>query len=212
MLHCETDSVEMIILADGASSVSHGKKGAQIACETVRKILALHGSKIFALDKNTLANLIMDNIVAEFKSEQTKDNCEITDYSSTLCFVCLDKIKRCVLSFSLGDSVIYKLSDKGCILINQPDRYYGNKCYVTTTADAAKKVRINISGTEDLNGMMICSDGAWSLFYNQNVFDNALWEHSKKQNYFEFKKHIDNCINTDDSSFIIIDFLQNKVA
>ena len=211
-LHSETDKVEMIILADGVSSCSKSRKGAQIACETVEKILALNGTQLFELDKNIVANLILDNVLSAFKNEQIKDKCEITDYSSTLCFVCLDKAKDRVLSFSLGDSMIYKLSENGCVLLNQPDSFFGNKCCVTTTMGASEKVKIDMLNSEEINGMMICSDGAWSLFYNQNVFDEELWEHSKKQNYYEFKKYLDNCVNIDDSSFIIMAFLQNKLA
>lgn len=202
----------MIILADGVSSCSKSRKGAQIACETVEKILTLNGTQLFDLDKKIIANLILDNVLSKLKIEQKKDKCEITDYSSTLSFACLDKNKKRVLSFSLGDSMIYKLSEKGCILIDQLDSCSGNKCCVTTTIGASEKVKINKFDSKEMNGIMLCSDGAWRLFYNYNVFDKKLWDNSKKQNYYEFKKHIDNCINIDDSSFIIMDFLQNKVA
>ena len=210
VLHSETDGIEMIILADGVSSCSRSRKGAEISCKTVEKILTRYGLQIFQWDKKEVAEFVLSCVTDELECEQKTENCKITDFSSTLCFVCLDKKKQRALCFSLGDSLIYKLSEKGCVLLNQPDVYEDNRCCATTTIGAVDKVKVNVVDVTNINGMMICSDGAWKLFYNQNTFNDDLWEYSKKQNYYEFKKYIDRSKNMDDSTFIIMDFLSYK--
>lgn len=212
VLHTETDRVEIIVLADGVSSCRYSRKGAEMACLTAEKVLTEFGTQLFKLEKKLIADFIIGHVLQAFKIQQKEMCCAIEEFSSTLSFVCLDKKTNQALCFSLGDSLIYKLSDDGCILLNQPDSFSGDRSYAVTTIGVAEKVKIDIIDSNEINGIMICSDGAWRLFYNNNIFNSELWRYSKSGNYYEFKKYIDNSINMDDSTFVIMDFVQNRVA
>lgn len=199
-------------MADGVSTCENGKAGAEIACQTIMKIMLENWQDIFKCGEAVIAKLVVRRIVDNINNKAMVSNENVRSYASTLSFACFNKSTKKVLTFTLGDSLAYKLSEKGCILLNQPDAYDNGKCCVTTTDYAFTRAKINIVEAGGLNGVMLCSDGAWRMFYKENTFRDDLWDAIKKQNYEAIKAYLQEQDNCDDSSFIIMDLSKIKAA
>ena len=207
-LHDENALIEAVVLADGVSGSRLGKLGAQIACDTVMQILLAEGKHLFTMSKELVAHLIIERIMDKITQEKL---CDLpSDCASTLAFACRDKAEGKLLTFTLGDTLLYTVSDTDCDLISQPDTDTEGKCCVTTTEDAAQRVSITMRDTADQSAVMLCTDGAWQSMYEDSRLNGELKSEIIAGNYDALKKHLQATMPDDDSSFIIMKLPQNN--
>lgn len=207
--HGQNDEYEVIALADGVSSCKKGKEGAEIACKTVSDIFLNCGRLFFNYSRKKTANIVLDEIKRNISIAAKHDNEPSDSYSSTICFVCLEKRTGKIISFQLGDSHIFLLSKDGCDAINAKGAY--ELCF-TTYPDADEYTFIDIFHTDNIQGLLLCSDGAWKLLYNKNILNPEILHAIKHLNFEIFEAFLKNKNNTDDCSYILLNLENEKIA
>ena len=208
-LHSSNERYDIISLADGVSSCVNSKIGSTIACETVNKMFLGCGSLFFNYSCKKVTYLIMSEIAKQLSEVSKTMNQPIETFASTLCFACLEKETNKLMTFQLGDSNLYLLTNDGCqSMTNAKD----NSSAFTVYDDADDKANVAMYNATDLNGVLLCSDGAWREFYDNAMFNNTLFESLKNCDFSKLKSYLENRNCLDDCSYILMNFNENKVA
>lgn len=208
-LYSSNDYYEIVSLADGVSSCANSKIGARIACETVNEMFLECGSLFFNSSCKKVTYLIMSEISKKLSDIAKSMDEPIDSFASTLCFACLEKETNKLLTFQLGDSNLYLLTDNGCQNM-APQKKFSPA--FTVYDDADEKAVVAMYNANKLNGVLLCSDGAWKEFYDNTIFDNTLFESLKKSDFSTLKPFLEKRKCTDDCSYILMNFDECKVA
>ena len=200
IISAKNERFEIIALADGVSSCENSKKGADIACKVVTDIMLSCAEMFFEFSCKKTAYLIANEVKTALKQEAKKVNASIESFSSTLCFACYDKKTKKVMTFQVGDSNLFLLYANGCRISS--DGY--DESAFTTSKDVDEKVIIKIFNAEELQGIMLCSDGAWRILFENNILSKRVSESLKFSNYNELNKYFDKSSNIDDCSYILM--------
>ncbi len=194
----------VIALADGVTSCKMARKGAEIACRALTNLLLQKGDFFLDCEKEKTAKHIIAHIEHELKQHATENNKLLSEYSSTIAGILLDKRSRRVMSISLGDSLIVYTEDRRCNMLSIPaDSVEG--CPTTTTINAWKLMEIQVMDANILDSVVICSDGAWHHMIKTNRLRQNIKTmiiDMKYEKLSEFLK-MQNC--RDDYSFISLD-------
>ena len=209
VMHAENDEYEIISLADGVSSCKNGKEGANIACKTVTDIFLSCGHIFLDYPREKTAYLVLSEIAGNISAAARKSGETAESYSSTICFACIEKETGRMLSFQLGDSNLYLLSETGCRTMSSNKN---RKPVFTTYKDADEQALVNIYDIKKLNGVMLCSDGAWQLLHNKSIFEPNLLKTIQRGDFSPLEKFFENKDNVDDCSYILVDFKDRKIA
>lgn len=193
-----------MVLADGVSSCDESAKGAEIVCSAVTEYLFRNGERLFCMRKHEIADCIISHILYELNIAATRELNEIEEYSSTVAFVLCDRHTGKMLYFSIGDSLIIATKRNNCSIVAMPGDSR-NGCYVTTTENVSSLAKVGIIETDDMNSIVICSDGAWHLMYNRNRLAQDIKSLLIAQNYAGLKNVLTERERFDDCSFIFID-------
>ena len=172
VLKAESPTAEIIVLADGVSLCSKSRKGAQIACEAVRDILLDETEYIFSCEKEKIKGLLTSYVYKQLQREAEQSKTDVNEYASTLSLVCRNKISNEVLTFMLGDSMIYSVTDGMLNAEGSPVLTHTSAVYTTTTPcnERLAAAEIRLCGREEK--FMIASDGAWRSFYTDGVLSD----------------------------------------
>lgn len=193
-----------MVLADGVSSCSESAKGAEIVCKAVTAYLLKNGERLFYMPEYEIADCITSHILYKLERVSTEERNDIEEYSSTVAFTLCDRTTRKMLYFSIGDSLIIAIKKSNCSIVAMPGDSR-NGCYVTTTEDVSSLAKTGIIGTENINSIIICSDGAWHLMYNRNRLCQDIKSLLISQNYTALKNTLAEKERFDDCSFISVD-------
>lgn len=194
-----------VSLADGVSTCSEAKAGANIACERLNELLKNKASFFFRFDEKQIADVVISHILYELKKQALKDNTDIEEYSSTISSVLIDTKLRKALLINLGDGIIMGTSQGNVEVLSMPcDSRYG--CCVTTTKNAMNSVSVKTIDTRLVDSIIICSDGAWREMFHKTRMKaepEKLLINNEFEDLGEFLKQ-QNCF--DDFSFVSVDF------
>lgn len=202
MFEGESNTAKIIAIADGVSSCINCKRGAEIACQAVSEIMLEETEYIFSANKDKIAGLLSAYIYRKLLFEAKQNKQTVDSYASTLSFVCYNKITNEIMTFVLGDSLIY-LIDKGNItLVTLPDLPGGSTTYATTTKDVVDVINIKIFKAQDDSRFLLATDGAWETFYLNGVLSEKLQQAAKENTIIEY---LEKQICYDDCSIAIMD-------
>ncbi len=159
---------------------------------------------IFASDKEKTAGLITAYIYKKLLIEANAQKEKVESFSSTLSFVCFNKINGNILTFNLGDSLIYSVHENTFLLACSPVLIKENSTLTTTTQGVEKYVDVNIFPCENYFRFVLCTDGAWRTFYKNGVLREDVSCVMKSDNMNSVKNYFDaqNCF--DDCSCIVM--------
>lgn len=189
-IHCESLTAEIVAVADGVSSCRNGKKGAEIAVKAAAELLLEETEYFFSSEKEKIAGLIVSYIRDKIFSFVEKNNQEPESYASTLSFVCRNKKTNEVMTFLLGDSLIFSFGEKEKHrLACKPVFLNDFKTITTMTENAEKFVDIKRNAPKDISYFVLATDGAWASFYENSGFaedfkaitEKEIVEYLKKQ-------------------------------
>lgn len=192
----ESKTAKIIVIADGVSSCTNGKQGAEIACKAVSDIMLNETEYMFFSSKEKVAGLLSAYVYKKLSIVANKDNQPVSSYSSTLSFVCYNKINGKIMTFVLGDSLIYLISDGNMTLACEPELFENSKTYTTTTKNVAEVIEINVFIPQNLTRYLLATDGAWKTFYSGGILSNELEQAVKEGNiiaYLEEQQCKDDC-------------------
>lgn len=157
----------VISLADGVSTCKEAKCGAEIASRAITNLLLKKGDYFLGFGSNQIAELTLSHILFELKQRAENDSQNLEDYSSTVASVLMDKRKKRILCFNLGDGIILATGKGKCRVLAMPaDSSSG--CCVTTTKSATKMASVKIFDASAVESVVICSDGAWRQMFDKN--------------------------------------------
>lgn len=201
---CENESktAYIIVVADGVSSCANGKRGAEIACKAICDIMLDETEYIFSASKKKIAGLLSSYVYKKLNLVANEDNQPITSYSSTLSFVCYNKIDGKIMTFVLGDSLVYLISEGRLALACKPILFYDSKTYTTTTESIAEIIDLNIFFPQKNARYLLATDGAWKTFYSDGMLSSELECAVKEEKIIDYLK-ARHCV--DDCSIAIID-------
>lgn len=188
-------------LADGVSTCTGAKVGAEIACKSIVDLQLRKGEKFFDFSPNKTADFLVSHVLHELEQEALRENRPIEEYSSTISSVLIDKETGKVLFFNIGDNLILGTKKEKCNVIAMPENN-PNGCSVTTTENVLQSVEIGIMDAKGLDSVVICSDGAWRQMYEKNRLYAEVAEALSTQHYDTLETYLDKKEGLDDSSFI----------
>lgn len=199
------DSGEFVVLtlADGVSSCKYGAKGASMVSSCAMDYVYNQYSTLRFLPREW--SVFMLNLLKkQLNAAVNNDRDLYEEYSSTLMVLVIDKVKGIMHYCNIGDGILMAIDDRKCPIVCMPQ---GDKsgCPVITTEGIEKKM---VSGTmelNDVNSILICSDGTWKMMYNHNTLKPDVKEILLTGNYSKFKEFISMSDNLDDCSFAFAD-------
>lgn len=204
LCHAQNRSFCVISLADGVSTCKEAKSGAEIASRAITYLLFKKGERLMEFENEQIAEFTLSHILYELKQHADENSKDVEEYSSTVASVLVDKRKKQMLCFNLGDSIILTVSKDRCRVVAMPsDSSFG--CCVTTTKGASSMVSIKRLDTDAIESVVICSDGAWRQMYNKNKLKPEVFEMLVNNEYDSVRDFLigQNCF--DDFSFISLD-------
>lgn len=167
LFHAQNKHFCVISLADGVSTCREAKCGAKIASRAITNLLLKKGDYFLEFENKKIAELALSHILFELKQRADQDSQNLEDYSSTVASVLVDKKKKRILCFNLGDGIIMATGKGKCRVLAMPaDSSLG--CCVTTTQNAITMASVRMFDANAVESIVICSDGAWRQMFNKN--------------------------------------------
>lgn len=201
----ESKTAKIIVIADGVSSCANGKQGAETACKAVIDIMLNETEYMFSSSKEKVAGLLSSYVYKKLSIVAKKDKQPVSSYSSTLSFVCYNKISGEIMTFILGDSLIYLILDGNMTLACKPKLSDDSKTYTTTTKNVAEVIEINLFASQNSARYLLATDGAWKTFYSGGVLSDKIEQAVREEKIIDYLEE-QQC--TDDCSIVMMDLLK----
>ena len=195
---------DVIALADGVSSCSEAKCGAEIASAAITNLLLKKGEHFFSFDEKQIAELALSHVLAELKQRADADGKDVEAYSSTIACVLVDKTRGKMLCISLGDSLVMAVGGGHCRVVAMPSDS-SDGCCVTTTKNAEIMMSVKIFDSRMIDSIMICSDGAWREMFDKNRLKPEVAAFLANHEYENLKTFLIRQDGFDDYSFVALD-------
>lgn len=122
-----------------------------------------HVEYYFDSDEKKVKSIILDNIQHAIEKQAELDGFYPKDYASTLSFVCFNKKTNEVLTFSLGDSRIYRIRDDEVEHINQTVAHDHNRVCSTVSFGAQREAVLESFIMTEGDRFLLCTDGMWKM-------------------------------------------------
>ncbi len=209
LCHAQNKDFCVISLADGVSTCKEAKCGAEIASRAITNLLLKKGDHFLEFGNEKIAELALSHILFELKQRAENDSQNLEDYSSTVASVLVDKRKKRILCFNLGDGIILAVGKGKCRVLAMPaDSSSG--CCVTTTKSATKMASVKIFDAKAVESIVICSDGAWKQMFDKNKLKPEVFSLLANNEYDGLMDFLvgQNCF--DDYSFISLNMKQRN--
>lgn len=200
----ENEIIKVAIIADGVSTCKNSLKGAEIVCKAVGEVLLDEAEYIFASPKKKTVSLMVAYIYKKLLAEANAQKETVESFSATLSFVCFNKAIGKVMTFVLGDSLIYGIKGDSFLLACSPAFLDENGTLTTTTQNIESYVDINIFSVNDYSRFVLCTDGAWKTFYKNEALKEDILSVMKSDDMDLIKNYFDAQNNFDDCSCIIM--------
>jgi serine/threonine protein phosphatase PrpC len=201
----------VISLADGVSSCSRSKTGAEVAGNVVSKLLIRRGGSIMKYESDEIADITTAHILAELKRKARHDKSRVEEYSSTVASVLYDRKHKRLLCINLGDSIIIATSGNDCRIIAIPfDSSEG--CCVTTTRNSALAVTAKVLSADRIDSVIICSDGAWRHMFKGSRLKQEVSEMLRGNAFDELRDYLNEQDCSDDYSFVAMNIGTRRLA
>lgn len=207
----ENEKYFVMALADGISACKNSRQGARVTCDALAECLMEQSEYFFKKNQRENVLCIIGRILHELEKTARKGTKNISDYSSTSAAVLIDKKRKKMYYFNLGDSLIMATKEDKCSVVSMPSDSR-NGCYSTTTANAEFVVDTGIIDIHDINSIVICSDGAWRLMYENTKLYTDVRKRLIKCDYNSLKDTLMNKERLDDCSFISYTNKQIKIS
>lgn len=157
-----------ISLADGVSMCKYAAEGADTACGAATELLLRHGGYFISAPESRAASEVLFHVLGRLTERAESSGDDVSDYSSTLSSVLIDRKRGKLLCLSLGDSVVIVCGRGKCRVLSSPDiRFGGDGVCVTGTRGAENAFRAQKLDASDVDSVTICSDGAWRHMFER---------------------------------------------
>ena len=203
----ENKRYSVISLADGVSSCSRAKTGAEIASASITNLFFKNASFFLEFDEKQIAEYTLSHILSELTQQAENDLTELCEYSSTIAGVLYDRVARKLLFFNLGDNIIIAVENGVCKIVSMPSNSMEG-CCVTTTNGAIECIHTGVIEAASFDSIIICSDGAWCHMFEKNKLKREVASMLCGKAFNELADYLSTQRCYDDYSFISIDTIQ----
>lgn len=197
------DRYTAVALADGVSTCSMARTGAEIAAEAATMYLRRNGPMLFEMSEKGISGRILGQALENLEQQAEKDDLDVKEYSCTLSAALFDSQRRKMLCFNLGDALILGSDGNQCRVFAHPAST-AEGCCTVTTKNAIREAETKILDCAGLKHVYIFSDGAWQLMAERNRLKPAIRLSLLSGNAVEIRSYLDQAANEDDASFITI--------
>jgi serine/threonine protein phosphatase PrpC len=143
----------------------------------------------------------------ELKQHADGISCPVEECSSTVASVLVDKRKKRMLCFNLGDGIILATGNGKCKVLSMPEDS-SSGCCVTTTRRAASMASVGMHNLDAIDSIVICTDGAWREMYAKNRLKPEVAQILTNNEYDALGEYLNSQNCFDDYSFISLDIRQ----
>lgn len=191
----------VISLADGVSSCSEGRAGAEIACEAITHLMMKKGDLIMEYEDEKIATITIGHILGEIEKRALASGKAVEEYSSTTACLLYDETAEKILCFNLGDGLVMSVADDGYHIVARPfDSSDG--CCVTTTINAKDIAEVKVLDSSGSDAFIICSDGAWRHLFTGNRMKPEVALLIEACDFVGLENYLDQQVCEDDYSFV----------
>lgn len=209
LFSAESEDHIVIALADGVSTCSEAKKGAEIACSAIADLFLRKADYFMSFDSEKIAEFAISHILYKLRQQAEADSKPVEEYSSTVAAVLFDKKSKRLLFLNVGDGIIIATSrDKIGVIAASSDSTSG--CCVTTTDGAQAMAKAGVLDAEQIDSVILCSDGAWRNMYSGTRLTPDAQEMLIKQQFGELGEYLKTQNCEDDHSFISMEIQNNS--
>lgn len=206
------DGVTSISLSDGAGSYKYAEIGSKISSEIAATFMAEKFNRLYELDKDTITEYILHEVLIHIKEVATEKNVELIQFSATLLCVAIHPDGR-YLVVHIGDGAIVGLNNNNeCEVISIYD--HDGPANQTTFVTIPKTDAFVKKGKREYTSFVLMSDGPEDLLVNElganprvHLMQQMAFfldkEAMKRQLQSLIKLLVDNGMD-DDASFAII--------
>ncbi len=193
-----------VTLADGVSSCTDAKAGADIASRALNDLLFRKAEFFFQFDEKQIADIVVSHILFELSKQASADSRDVNEYSSTVSSILIDTKQKKALLIQLGDGMIIGTEyGKSVILVPPDDSSLG--CCVTTTKNAAQAVRVKNVDTRTMDSIAVYSDGAWKQMFSDCRLKPEVASLLIRKEYDQLEEFLKQQNGADDYSFVSVD-------
>lgn len=202
----ELNEFEVISLADGVSTCSKSKEGAEIAAKAVAFYLLKNAEFLLNFkDDEQRKKIIVDYVLKQLTDKANHDGISVDEYSSTLSAVLFDKKTNKAMTFNLGDNLIMALYEDKCHIVGMPGDNR-NGTVVTTTKgasyEASSQIIDMVNSNINAEDIVIFSDGAWKELYSGTRITPELYTLLVERRFDLIQEFLAQRNPSDDNSFI----------
>ena len=191
-LYKEENGVKVMTLADGAGSEKNSHIGSTLVCEEMANLIINNFDEYLMYFENQITNpllhnkymyelstIIINNLVTKLKFEAVRNNLSLKELSSTLLFFAVKG--DYYISGHIGDGIIIGLysdnNTKRVKVLSEPENgEQSNITFFVTNSDAKEHLRMKAGHLENLNGVLLSSDGACDVLYKHQELDPSVYE------------------------------------
>lgn len=156
-----------VAVADGAGSAILSDIGASLVTKNICKFLLRKFDVFFNSDPSIVKKSIIHSLRTALGKTAKKQNALISDFASTMLFVCIKHDK--IIVAHLGDGIIlYNKLNKITILSQPENGEFINQTYFVTSKYYMHHLRLYKGSTEDISGFYLMTDGISNLFCKRN--------------------------------------------
>lgn len=165
----ELNNYEVVVLADGVSTCSKAREGAEIAAKAAAYLMLANAEFLLGFNDEKQRNkLVVDYVLKKLTEKANSDGISVDEYSSTLSAVLFDRTTNKALTFNLGSNMIMALyGDKTHIIGIPGDDTHGT--VVTTTKgasfEASSQIIDTVNSSVQAEDFVMFTDGAWKSLY-----------------------------------------------
>lgn len=197
------DRIKFVAVADGVSSCENGRQGAELACKVIFEALKKEVDYLLSLSKKSIAYLIVNLVQSKVDKLARKTGRDIFSFASTLSFVCVDCKTDRAISFSVGDSDIFAVTNDDQIKrMSEARKFESGMCCATLTKEAYLYASVEIFDPFLIRLLFIGSDGAWNVMLKNDVMDSNVVDCLMNNDYKALSDILNDANNLDDCSFV----------
>lgn len=200
----ENDDFLYLGLADGRSGCKYGKEGGEISLKELLKYINdndIFQNKTEYEDEKRYE--IIKCIRRKLESKAAFFNTNITEFSSTIVALVIDKVTGKFFVYHLGDGCVLGVNKEEIEFISKPSNGITNKyTWTTTSKAAAEHLKIKCGNIKDYSIVYLMSDGC--KCFHQGVYipfrgRDLLLKAEKEQ----LEKYVQKSKEEDDATIIV---------
>lgn len=194
---------EVAVVADGVSTCTKGKEGAEIAAKAIESLFLSKGNELMQFDEKQITDVLVQHMLYYLNKQAEADGISVEEYSSTMTAIVVDKLNKKTLTFNLGDGLIMGVQDGKIKVAGMPaDTRDGTPTTTTKNVSSIAEAKVH-DGIWD--STILCSNGAWKEMFNKNKLKPEIAKMILDKDFERVIEYLEQQETTDDRTFVALE-------